>query len=41
MNAVRSYLLSLSALPRGLGTGVWGIRLEPLDTASTAVGIEL
>lgn len=39
--AVRSYLLLLSALPRGLGTGVWGIHLEPLHTASTVLGKEL
>lgn len=41
MGAVRNYLLLLSALPRRLGTGVWGIHLEPLHTASTVLGIEL
>lgn len=41
MGAIRSYLLRLSTLPRGRGTGVWGIHLEPLDATRTVMSIEL
>lgn len=40
MVAFRSYLLLLSVCQEGLCTGIWGIHLEPLDTASTVVGRE-